>query len=244
MRKKPRTSICEIADAIKSDLSENSVKISQEKLEFVKKYLGTKRKFLNIKSSSRDKVLRKYKKLLNELPSKDLVTILTDLIKSDTFDFLNFAGKFISSSKKARENIGIFELNLFIENTTGWAECDSICQSLFEGNEVLKRFNEFEKIIFTFCSSNNVQLKRASLVLQVKPIREIKDERLKKLSFATIDLLKKEEPILLTKAVSWLLRSLTNHYKEEVAIYIQKNKQDLPAIAYRETRRKIISGKK
>lgn len=244
MRQKLRASICEITNVIKSDLSENSVKISKEKLEFVKKYLGTKRKFLNIKPASRDKILRKYKKQLDELPSKDLVAILTDLIKSDTFDFLNFAGKFISSSKKARENIGFFELELFLKDTTGWAECDSICQSLFEGNEAIKRFDEFEKIIFSFCSSSNIQLKRASLVLQVKPIREIKDEHLKKLSFSTIDLLKKEEHILLTKAVSWLLRSLTKHYKSDVAVYIEKNRYNIPLIAYRETKRKIISGKK
>ncbi|OQA53319.1 MAG: DNA alkylation repair enzyme [candidate division WS2 bacterium ADurb.Bin280] len=233
-----------IAHSIKSDLQNFSQKISEDRQEFVKKYLGTKRNFLNIKSPSRDKVLRKYKKQLNSLEGKELLDVLDILIKSDTFDFLNFAGKFISFSKSARQNIDMHKLEEWLEKTTGWAECDSLCQSLFEGNEAIERFEEFKKTVEDFSISKNIQLRRASLVLQVKPTRQIKNRRLENLSFETIDRLKKENHILITKAVSWLLRSLTTHYRFEVESYLLANKEKIPSIAYRETTRKLKTGKK
>ncbi|MDP2951009.1 MAG: DNA alkylation repair protein, partial [bacterium] len=64
------------------------------------------------------------------------------------------------------------------------------------------------------------------------------------LAFENIEKLKPEKDILITKAISWLLRNLIKYHKKEVADYLKKNKNSLPKIAVRETEKKIKTGKK
>jgi len=90
----------------------------------------------------------------------------------------------------------------------------------------------------------NPSRRRASLVLLTKSVRGSNDARLSKLAFKNIDLLKGEKDILITKAVSWLLRSLIKNHRVEVVDYINKNRQILPKIAIRETERKLKTGRK
>jgi hypothetical protein len=42
----------------------------------------------------------------------------------------------------------------------------------------------------------------------------------------------------------WLLRSLTENHRDRVAHYLDEHRADLPAIALRETRRKLDTGTK
>jgi len=44
--------------------------------------------------------------------------------------------------------------------------------------------------------------------------------------------------------VSWLLRSMLRHHERAVAAYVRENRHSLPAIAVRETTRKITTGRK
>ncbi|MBY0432537.1 MAG: DNA alkylation repair protein, partial [Cyclobacteriaceae bacterium] len=59
-----------------------------------------------------------------------------------------------------------------------------------------------------------------------------------------IERLKIEKEILITKAISWLLRDLVKHHTKMVSQYISRNKNTLPAIAIRETLTKLKTGKK
>ena len=80
-------------------------------------------------------------------------------------------------------------------------------------------------------------------MLLTGPARASADPRIRDLAFETIDRLKAEKPILITKAVSWLLRALAErHHKREVAAYLDVHAAALPAIAVRETRRKLQTG--
>jgi 3-methyladenine DNA glycosylase AlkD len=93
-------------------------------------------------------------------------------------------------------------------------------------------------------SDGNVHKRRASLVLLTKPVRDSENKRLADLAFANIDRLKNERSILVTKAISWLLRDLIRHHRERVETYLFENSDCLPKIAIRETRRKLLTGKK
>jgi 3-methyladenine DNA glycosylase AlkD len=59
-----------------------------------------------------------------------------------------------------------------------------------------------------------------------------------------VERLKGERAILITKAVSWLLRALVDRHHEAVAVYVDANASSLPAIAVRETRTKLATGTK
>jgi 3-methyladenine DNA glycosylase AlkD len=233
-----------IATGIKESLDKISKPCSLRDRDFVLKYLGTKKKYLCIKAPDRDKILSSIVRETKNLPAGNIISMLDELFCSGVYDYINFAGKFLSKSKRLRENITFGQLEKWIKQTEGWAEDDVICQSLFSEMEVMERWDKWEKAINKFSEDNNIQLRRASLVLQCKPARESNNPELRKLAFETIEKLKGERDILITKAISWLLRSFSEKNGEEVREYLELNHESLPKIAYRETMRKIETGKK
>ena len=82
------------------------------------------------------------------------------------------------------------------------------------------------------------------MVLLTKPVRESDDVRLADLAFSNIDKLKENREILVTKAISWLLRDLINNHRQRVEEYLKANQDTLPKIAIRETRMKLLTGRK
>jgi len=181
---------------------------------------------------------------LKKLDPEEVIKILDKLFSTDTFEDFNFAGKLLTKLSEVRKALKLSQVEKWVLRSNGWAECDSICQSLFRGEEILFRWDEWQKAIRKFSVSRNIQIRRASLVLQVKPVRELNNSKLRKLAFETIEKLKAEKEVLITKAVSWLLRELTRQNKAEVREYLENNKSSLPAIAYREAKKKIETGRK
>lgn len=234
----------DIAKKIQADLRKFAQKSSSSEVEFVQKYLGSNRKFICVKSPDRDKVLRQATAELKKLPPAQVIKILDELFSTDTFEDFNFAGKLLTRLPKVREILTFSQIKKWLRRTNGWAECDCICQSLFDEKEVLSRIDEWPKKIKEFSQDKNIQLRRASLVLQVKPDRESTNPRLCQIAFQTIEKLKNEKDVLITKAISWLLRSLAAKNKKEVRKYLEFNKDSLPKIAYRETMKKIETGRK
>ena len=125
-----------------------------------------------------------------------------------------------------------------------WAENDVLCQSNFTAENILNRWSDWKKWLKEFNKSPNINKRRASLVLLTKSLRQSDDPRLSKLAFENVENLKGEKDILITKAVSWILRSLVTFHKTELLEYLDKNKESLPKIAYREALSKALTGRK
>jgi 3-methyladenine DNA glycosylase AlkD len=64
------------------------------------------------------------------------------------------------------------------------------------------------------------------------------------MAIENIDRLKAEKEILITKAISWLLRSMVKHHRKLVEDYISEYNDTLPRIAVRETQVKLSTGRK
>jgi 3-methyladenine DNA glycosylase AlkD len=75
-------------------------------------------------------------------------------------------------------------------------------------------------------------------------VSDSKDMIFYELGIKNIEKLKHEKPVLITKAISWLLRSMVKNHKNEVEKYIKNNLESLPKIAIRETQKKLITGTK
>lgn len=233
-----------ITNQIKKALREAAKSCPQKELDFVEHYLGTKRKFICVKAADRDKIIRVSLQELKALPPKEAIKVLDELFKSDTFEDFNLAGKLLTKLPEVRRTLNFGQLERWLRTTNGWAECDSICQSLFSEKEVLDHWSDWQETIKKFARDKNIQIRRASLVLQCKSARASADPKLRTLAFETVEKLKRESSVLITKAVSWLLRSLTINNSKETLAYLQNNQQSLPKIALRETTRKIATGKK
>ena len=115
---------------------------------------------------------------------------------------------------------------------------------MFGAEEMLGDWPAWKRLIEQLSISPNINKRRASLVLLNAPVHYSDDGRFGDLGFATIDRLKSERPILITKAISWLLRSMVTRRPEAVTRYLAENASSLPAIAVRETTTKIETGTK
>jgi 3-methyladenine DNA glycosylase AlkD len=91
---------------------------------------------------------------------------------------------------------------------------------------------------------DTIQHRRASLVLLVKPLLDSEYERIISTALGNVDALKHEKDKLITKAVSWILRSSVKRHRQIVGEYVFKNEASLPAIALREFKKKYTTGKK
>jgi len=210
----------------------------------VAKYMGTKHFIYGLKSSQAREIAKKWARENKNISVRDFESFFNSLYQGESHDERTFGGKLLEYLPRLQKQINPSRIDKWLTGAQGWWEVDSLCQMCFGGNEMIERWGKWENIIKKLAKDKDVHKRRASLVLLTKPVRESDDTRLSNLAFENIDLLKQEKDILITKAVSWLLRSLIKYHREEVENYLNANGELLPKIAIRETRRKMLTGKK
>lgn len=220
-----------------------SKKDKKERL-WVQKYLGSNKPTASIKTGE---IINLAKKINNEnnLDKIQLTKLLDSLYsKGKTFQEIDLAARLLETAPKIRQQINPNKLDYWLNFTQGWAETDVLCMSNFSSDEILSDWNTWKKLLIKFSKDKNVHKRRASLVLLTKSVRTSDNKKLSDLAFKNVDLLKNEKHILITKAVSWILRSLIKNHKKEVSDYLEKNKETLPKIAVREVTNKLLTGVK
>lgn len=221
----------------------NSIKNRKERL-WVQKYLGSNKPTQCIKTGEVQKLARRIIKE-NNLDIKEFIILIDSLYKNaKTFEEMDLAARLLDAAPKLKQEIDPNKLDYWLNFTYGWAETDVLCQSNFTSDRILSNWNTWKKLLIKFSKDKNVHKRRASLVLLTKSVRMSDDKKLSDLAFKNVDLLKEEKDILITKAISWILRSLIKNHKKEVADYIKKNNNKLPRIAVREVTNKLLTGTK
>jgi 3-methyladenine DNA glycosylase AlkD len=210
----------------------------------INNYLGSKAKYYSIKTLVKRKLIKDWARNNKNIQFSEFIDLLNSLNCGESFQEKSSVAELLTCFKKYRQSLDPFMLDKWLNNLSGWAEIDTLCQSTFEPEELLSKWQEWQKLLKAFVNSKNISKRRASLVLLTKAVRKSKDERLKNFAFKNIKKLQHEKDILITKAVSWLLRSLVKNHKEGVSSYLKENKELLPKIAYRETFSKLKTGKK
>lgn len=211
---------------------------------FLQKYKGSPRTMLMVRMPEMRALEKRTRKAHKDLPLEEWIAVLDALYTSDVFEERILAGYFLANNKALRQGVSLAQLERWIHDLAGWNEIDNTCQSTWSGEEMLARWEEWQSFLQRANQSPNISLRRASLVLLCKPVRTSADARLATQAFANIERVQSEKPILITKAVSWLLRDLTTNHRTQVAAYLDANAATLPAIALRETRAKLATGKK
>jgi len=224
------------------ELNKLSSKGNKKERLWVKKYLGSNKPTKCIKTGEIIKLARKTIKE-NNFTKKEFINLLNSLYKNaTTFEEVSIAAKMLGITPKLRLQIEPKNLDYWLNFTHGWAETDVLCQSNFTAEEILSNWGIWKKLLIKFSKDKNVHKRRASLVLLVKPTRLSNNPKLSNLAFKNVDLLRNETDILITKAISWILRQLIKHHKKKVTDYLKKNKDDLPKIAVREVTNKLQTG--
>ncbi|HEY8615859.1 DNA alkylation repair protein [Phenylobacterium sp.] len=177
-------------------------------------------------------------------PAAEVLPVVESLFAGETYDEKTLAPLILSQHRAARLAVRPQDVHRWLADLVGWAEVDHLCQGLFPAEQLLADWPAWRPMIARLAGDATISRRRAALVLLTAPVRRSPDPRLKDLAFANLEILQRERDILITKAVSWLLRSLVTHHPEAVAAWLQAYDAELPAIARREVRAKLDTGRK
>jgi 3-methyladenine DNA glycosylase AlkD len=211
---------------------------------FLNTYLGNDHPRYPISSPVLRMIAKEWMRAHRDLAVETFTELLTSLVTGESATEKYMAGILLDYSKPAQQtfNPGIFDQ--WLDHLVGWAEIDGLCTGKYTITSLPAQFKRWERLLTSFSKSKNINKRRASLVFLCSPLRHHKDEALLALALKNIDRVKAEKEILITKAISWLLRSMTKHYPKELKAYVTENAATLPKIAVRETLRKLKTGKK
>jgi 3-methyladenine DNA glycosylase AlkD len=176
------------------------------------------------------------------IPAKEVRSAITSLVRDRSATKKTMAGILLGYMPAQRRQLNPRLYDDWLDHTEGWAAVDAICYNNFTAAEMLENFGPWKTLITRLAKSDNPNKRRGAIVLLTKPVKQSADPRLSSVAFDLIDTLCGEKDILITKAVSWLLRNLTKHHGPAVRQYLDANKNKLPAIAFREATHKLKHG--
>ena len=207
-------------------------------------YLGSDHLFLNVAVPDRRRIAKAWITGHKADPIDGVLAVIDSLFMGESHEEKTLAAIILACAPKVRKSFGPREVERWLGCLEGWAEVDTLCQNVFTAEEMLTDWPSWKALIQRLAVDSNINKRRAALVLLTGPVRRSADVRFADLAFATIDQLKSERPILITKAVSWLLRSLSTHHRRTVGDYLDAEATRLPSLAVRETRTKLATGRK
>jgi 3-methyladenine DNA glycosylase AlkD len=207
-------------------------------------YTGSGHPFFNVSAPALRRIARAWLAGRRKADDADLLSVITGLFTGEAYEEKVLAAVLLGANARMRR-LGTAALtDGWLDHLQGWAEIDSLCASVFGPDELAADWPAWRDLIRRLARDANINRRRAAAVLLCRPTRLSADLRYRELAFEVIERLKAERPILITKAVSWLLRSMAAHHGAAVAAYLDANAATLPAVAVRETRTKLRTGTK
>ena len=219
-------------------------KREKEASQWLQGYLGTKKDCYLLKSADIKKIAKNFAEKREDFSDKKWMDLLDSLRNGKSNEELSAAARIIGYLPEFKNRVCPKALSESLEKTEGWAETDILCQSNFSAEDILSKWKEWKEFLIGISKDKNIHKRRASLVLLVRAVRESDEKRLIELAIRNVERLKKEKEILITKAISWILREASKNFRREIENYLAKNEDSLPKIAVRETRRKLETGRK
>ncbi len=210
---------------------------------FLNSYLGNSHPRYPISIPILRKIAKAWMMAHRELATSTFTALLGSLIKGKSSTEKCMVGILLDYATPDQRKFNPKLFNTWLNYLEGWAEVDSLCTGRYSDSEILRQWKIWNPLLIQFSKSNNIHKRRASLVLLCSPLRKSTDTRLAGMALRNITRLKAEKEILITKAISWVLRNMVKHNRTAVQKYL-KEESDLPAIAVRETKRVLETGRK
>lgn len=186
---------------------------------------------------------RREAKALAGIAAAEFERLLDGCFASTDFWERNWGAELIAAMPGPRRGLDPERLTLWLRPASSWGDVDSLC-TRFGAADLLGNWAAWERALWGLGRGEGWVARRASLVLLTRPVRESADPALAALGFALIEHLRADRRPLVAKAISWLLRDLIKHHRDEVEEYLERRADLLPAVAVRETRNKLRTGTK
>lgn len=211
---------------------------------FLDSYLGNENPRYPVNAPTLRKIAKEWANAHRELNASDFQKMLTSFILGLSSTEKCMAGILLGYSTPAQRKFDPSIFDHWLDHLVGWAEIDAVCTGPYTVTEIPAQWGVWKNLLVRFSKDKNINKRRASLVLLCSPLRKGPDERMVTLALEITDRLKEEREILITKAISWVLRSAAIYHKDFVKKYLALNKDKLPKIAVRETWTKLKTGRK
>jgi 3-methyladenine DNA glycosylase AlkD len=211
---------------------------------FLDSYLGNSHPRYAINAPALRKISKEWMRAHKSISSLEFQNLLSSLIAAPSSTEKVMAGILMDDATAEQRKFHPKLFDSWLDYLEGWAEVDAVCTGKFTIKEIPENWPRWEKLLKKFNRDKNIHKQRASLVLLCSPIRYTDNEKIAIVALENIRRLKSEENVLITKAISWLLRSMIKNFKSMVKDFVQDNKVSLPSIAVRETLIVLKTGKK
>ncbi len=210
---------------------------------FLDSYLGNSHPRYPISIPSLRKIAKEWMTTNRDLSAPQLAVLLTSLIKGKSSTEKCVVGILLDYTTIDQRKFNAKLFNTWLNHVEGWAEVDSLCTGKYSQTEILSQWKSWKPLLIQFSKDKNIHKRRASLVLLCSPLRKSQDPRLASIALRNVSKLKSEKEILITKAISWVLRSMVQHHRAALEMFL-KEESGLPSIAVRETMRVLKTGRK
>ena len=207
-------------------------------------HLGTARRWYGLANAQRRQIILDFVAQNRDLPYADWRDLIDSLYHGNSYEERCAPQTLLLRYPRHRRALPSTQLDKWLGCLEGWAEVDSTCQTVFNADDLLAGWDDWAALLRSLAKDANINKQRAALVLLTAPISQADDARLLELALELIQQLQSEKDKRISKAISWLLRKGIKLHRAAIAEFVENHAQRLPAIAVRETRRKLATGKK
>ncbi|HEX6223223.1 MAG TPA: DNA alkylation repair protein [Chryseolinea sp.] len=211
---------------------------------FLDSYLGNSHFRYAISAPVLRKVAKEWMKEHRDLRPNDLAKLIGDLVRGESGTEKIMAGILLDYATADQRKFKPALFDKWLNHLEGWAEIDALCTGRYAATEVVGQWKEWKPLLVKFSRSKNINKRRASLVFFCSPLSKLESSNISQAALDIVDTLKGEKHILITKAISWVLRSMVKYNRRILEEYLKLNGNSLPKIALRETVVKLATGRK
>lgn len=211
---------------------------------FLDSYLGNSHPRYPINAPTLRAIAKDWMRAHRDMSAKDLANMLTSMAEGKSGTEKVMVGILLDNATKDQKQFDPKLFDKWLDHLEGWAEVDAVCTGKYCITEIPENIPQWKKILAAFSKSKNINKRRASIVFLCSPLSQCDNPALAEIAFENIDRLKGEKEIIITRAISWVLRSMVKFHRKSLEGYLKKNEKSLPAIAVRETKVKLLTGKK
>ena len=206
------------------------------------RYLGTDHIMYNVSVPKRREIVASWARSHKDVSKDNLVSLVDLLFSGESHEEKSQASMLLGCYERYLVALEERRIDQWLEKLEGWAEVDSFCDEIdvWFRDDVAHRIS----MLTRWNKHAQIEKRRASLVVLCSSVRHDDRKMFADLSFGFIDARKAEKHVMITKAISWLLRALVKYHKADVAKYLKKNIATLPKIAVREVTGKLETGRK
>lgn len=211
---------------------------------FLDTYLGNDHLRYPIDNPTLRGIAKEWMRSHRDLSPEVFRDVLTSLIEGESCTEKMMAGILMGYSAKDQRTFDPMVFDRWLGHLVGWVEVDTVCTGDFITTQLPDDWTKWKKLVVKLSKDENINKRRASLVLFCSPLGRVKDDRIAEVAFKNIERLKSEKDVRITKAISWVLRSMIKNYRTLVVAYLKENGHTLPKVALRETTVKLKTGVK